>query len=316
MARKQEQVFPVYLIAGFLDSGKTSFINGILSDGFALEDRTLLLQCEEGEVAYDPKVLRNVTVVPVDSPDQLTPAFLTEQQKKCGAAQIIVEFNGMWLIQDFYEKAMPQNWVLYQIIVTAEGPTFESYAKNMASLMMEKLRNADMIVINRCDQALRDALRRRNLRLLNRQADIYLESGDGTSEDYMDGTVSAFDLDQDVIAVSDEDYGLWYVEIMDAPKMYEGKTVAFRAMMCKPPRYGRYFTPGRFAMVCCAEDMNFLALACIGYDVSSIPEKTWVEVTATCRVEHWDPYGEEPGPVLHVSSVVPCQSPKEPVVQM
>lgn len=316
MARKQEQVFPVYLIAGFLDSGKTSFINGILSDGFALEDRTLLLQCEEGEVAYDPKVLRNVTVVPVDSPDQLTPAFLTEQQKKCGAAQIIVEFNGMWLIQDFYEKAMPQNWVLYQIIVTAEGPTFESYAKNMASLMMEKLRNADMIVINRCDQALRDALRRRNLRLLNRQADIYLESGDGTSEDYMDGTVSAFDLDQDVIAVSDEDYGLWYVEIMDAPKMYEGKTVVFRAMMCKPPKYGRYFTPGRFAMVCCAEDMNFLALACIGYDVSSIPEKTWVEVTATCRVEHWDPYGEEPGPVLHVSSVVPCQSPKEPVVQM
>lgn len=187
MARKQEQVFPVYLIAGFLDSGKTSFINGILSDGFALEDRTLLLQCEEGEVEYDPKVLRNVTVVPVDSPDQLTPAFLTEQQKKCGAVQILVEFNGMWVLQDFYEKALPQNWVLYQIIVTAEGPTFESYAKNMASLMMEKLRNADMIVINRCDQALRDALRRRNLRLLNRQADIYLESDDGTSEDYMDG---------------------------------------------------------------------------------------------------------------------------------
>ena len=316
MARKQEQVFPVYLIAGFLDSGKTSFINGILSDGFALEDRTLLLQCEEGDVEYDPKVLRNVTVVPVDSPDQLTPAFLTEQQKKCGAVQILVEFNGMWVLQDFYEKALPQNWVLYQIIVTAEGPTFESYAKNMASLMMEKLRNADMIVINRCDQALRDALRRRNLRLLNRQADIYLESDDGTSEDYMDGTVSAFDLDRDMIDISDEDYGLWYVEIMDAPKMYEGKTVVFRAMMCKPPKYGRYFTPGRFAMVCCAQDMNFLALACIGYDVSKIPEKTWVEVTATCRVEHWDPYGEEPGPVLHVTSVVPCQAPKEPVVQM
>ena len=57
---------PVYLIAGFLDSGKTSFINGILSDGFALEDRTLLLQCEDGEEEYDPELLRNVTVLPVE----------------------------------------------------------------------------------------------------------------------------------------------------------------------------------------------------------------------------------------------------------
>ena len=40
---------PVYMIAGFLDSGKTNFINGILADGFAIEDRTLLLCCEEGE---------------------------------------------------------------------------------------------------------------------------------------------------------------------------------------------------------------------------------------------------------------------------
>lgn len=34
---------PVYLIAGFLEGGKTNFINGILEDGFAREDATLLL---------------------------------------------------------------------------------------------------------------------------------------------------------------------------------------------------------------------------------------------------------------------------------
>ena len=312
MART-EQVFPVYMVAGFLDSGKTSFINGILSDGFAREDRTLLLCCEEGETEYDPKALGNVTV---DDQEALTPEFLLAQQRKCRATQIIVEYNGMWQIQDFYTQSMPPSWVLYQIIVTAEGPTFELYAKNMGSLMLEKLRNADMIIINRCDQALRDALRRRNLRMVNRRADIYLENTDGTSEDYMDGTVSAFDLTADPIVVTDEDYGFWFVEIMDNPKMYKGKRVRFRAMMCKPPRYGDYFTPGRFAMVCCAEDMNFLAVACIGYDVKDIPERTWVEITAVCRVEHWDPYGEEDGPVLHVERVVPCEKPKEEVVQM
>ena len=312
----QENTCPVYLIAGFLDSGKTSFINGILSDGFAIEDRTLLIQCEEGEAGYDPKLLRNVTVVAVEDPETLTPEFLAEQRKKCRATQILVEYNGMWQLRDFYERSLPQNWVLYQIIVTAEGPTFDLYSRNMGSLMLEKLQNADMIVINRCTPELCAALRRKNLRLVNRRADIYLEGADGSSEDYMDGTVSAFDLSQDTLRIADEDFGLWYVEIMDNPQMYAGKTVIYRAMMCKPPQYGRYFTPGRFAMVCCAEDMTFLALACIGGDVSEIPEKTGVEVTAQVRAEHWDPYGEEDGPVLHVQSVVPCEKPREEIVQM
>ncbi len=311
----QDKVYPVYLIAGFLDSGKTSFINGILSDGFALEDRTMLLCCEEGETDYDAKFLRNVTVLSVDEQEELTPDFLEAQRKKCRANQVIVEFNGMWQIQDFYVNSMPQNWALYQIIALADGPSFEMYAKNMASLMMEKLRNADMILINRCTPELCTALRQKNLRLVNRRADIFLELEDGSSQDYMDGTVSAFDLEQPVIHVSDEDYGLWYVEIMDNPQMYAGKTVVFRAIMCKPPQYGRYFTPGRFAMVCCAEDMSFLAVACIGYDVSKIPERAWVEVTAEARVEHWDPY-EGDGPVLHVASIVPCGKPENEVVQM
>ena len=311
----QDTIYPVYLIAGFLDSGKTGFINGILSDGFALEDRTLLLCCEEGEEEYDRKLLRNVTVVTVDDQEELTPEFLEAQRRKCRASQIIVEFNGMWQIQDFYVNSMPQTWALYQIIALVEGPTFEMYAKNMASLMMEKLRNADMILINRCTDELCASLRQKNLRLVNRRAEIYLEKDDGSSENYMDGTVSAFDLDQPEIRISDEDYGLWYVEIMDNPQMYEGKTVVYRAIMCKPPKYGPYFTPGRFAMVCCAEDMSFLALACTGYDVSGIPERAWVEVTGQVRVEHWDPY-EGDGPVIHVTSVKACRKPEEEVVQM
>ena len=91
----QDKVYPVYLVAGFLDSGKTSFINGILSDGFALEDRTMLLCCEEGEVEYDPKVLRNVTVVTAEDPETLTPEFLEAERKKCRAVQIIVADPGL-----------------------------------------------------------------------------------------------------------------------------------------------------------------------------------------------------------------------------
>lgn len=308
-----EQVFPVYLLAGFLDSGKTTFINNILADGFAAEDKTLLISCEEGEEEY--KNLKNVTVLSVDDLDLLTPEFLLFEQEKCGATQIIVELNGMWNIQDLYE-VLPESWILYQIVALADARTFEMYSRNMTAQMMDKLRNADMIVIKHCNEELRLALRKRNLRLVNRQADIFLENEDGTSEDYMDGTVSAFDLSAPVIEIKDEEYGFWFVEIMDNPEMYEGKTVSYKAQMLKPPQYGDYFTPGRFAMVCCEDDMSFLAVACIGADVSSIPEASWVKITAECRTEHFDPYGEDDGPVLHVTSVVPCEKPQQELVQM
>ena len=311
--RQNDQVYPVYLLAGFLDSGKTTFINNIITDGFAEEDTTLLISCEEGEVEY--KKHKNITVLTVDDVEDLTAEFLLTEQEKCGATQIIVELNGMWNIDDFY-SVMPENWILYQIVALADARTFEIYSRNMTAQMMDKLRNADMIVIKHCNEELRTSLRKKNLRLVNRQADIYLENEDGSSEDYMDGTVSAFDLTAPVIDVKDDEYGFWFVEIMDNPEMYEGKTVKYKAQMLKPPQYGDYFTPGRFAMVCCEDDMNFLAVACIGADVSNIPEACWVEITAVCRTEHFDPYGEDDGPVLHVTSVVPCEKPAQEMIQM
>ena len=309
----QEQVFPVYLLAGFLDSGKTTFINNILADGFAAEDKTLLISCEEGEEEY--RNLKNVTVLQVEDLELLTAEFLLFEQEKCSATQIIVELNGMWNIQDLY-AVMPENWILYQIVALADARTFEMYSRNMTAQMMDKLRNADMIIIKHCDETLRMALRKRNLRLVNRQADIFLENEDGSSEDYMDGTVSAFDLTRPVIEIADEEYGFWFVEIMDNPEMYEGKTVSYRAMMLKPPQYGDYFTPGRMAMVCCEDDMSFLAVACVGADVSGIPEGSWVRITAVCRTEHFDPYGEDDGPVLHVTEIVPCEKPEQEMVRM
>lgn len=49
---------PVYLVAGFLDAGKTEFINGVLQDGFARQERTLLICCEEGSWSMTPEYWR------------------------------------------------------------------------------------------------------------------------------------------------------------------------------------------------------------------------------------------------------------------
>ena len=166
---------PVYLVAGFLDAGKTNFINGILEDGFARQDPTLLLCCEEGEEEYEKNALDNVTVITIEDEEDLKCSYLKELEKEYHPKQVLIEYNGMWQMERLYREVLPANWVLYQIMTFVYAPTFEMYAKNMGQLMMEKITNADMLVFNRCTPELRDALRKRNLRMVNRRADIYLE---------------------------------------------------------------------------------------------------------------------------------------------
>ena len=208
---------PVYLVAGFLDGGKTNFINGVLEDGFARQDRTLLICCEEGEEAYNAKALDNVTVVTVEDEEDLKCSRLKAWEKEYKPKQVLIEYNGMWQMERLYREVLPANWVLYQIMTFVKADTFEVYAKNMGQLMMEKITNADLLVFNRATPQLRDALRKRNLRMVNRRADIYFENTDGTSEDYLTGEECPFDLSQDVVDIPDEDFGVWYVDVMEHP---------------------------------------------------------------------------------------------------
>ena len=298
---------PVYLIAGFLDGGKTNFINGILEDGFAREDRTLLICCEEGEEEYAPKALDNVTVVTVEDEEDLKCSQLKAWEKQYKPKQVLIEYNGMWQIQDFYVNSMPQNWVLYQIIA------FDVYAKNMGQLMMEKIVNADLLVFNRCTPELRDALRKRNLRMVNRRADIYLENTDGTSEDYLTGDECPFNLSQEVIDVPDADFGVWYVDVMDHPDRYAGKLVHMKLVMCHSKKYPGIYCPGRFAMVCCANDIQFLGLIARGDGLDQFQNRDWMEVTAKMAVEKHKAYKGK-GPVMHVISLSPCKKPADEVV--
>ena len=249
---------PVYLVAGFLDAGKTNFINGILEDGFAREDKTLLLCCEEGEEEYEKKALDNVTVITVDDEDELTADFCRELEKKYRPKQVLIEYNGMWRMEKLYRDVLPANWVLYQIMTFVQAPTFELFVKNMGQLMMEKITNADMLVFNRCTPELKEALRARNLRMVNRRADIYLEDNDGNSEDYLTGNECPFDMTPDLIDIPDDDYGVWYVDVMDHLDRWDGKRVHMKLLMCHSKKFPGVHCPGRFVMTCCENDIQFV----------------------------------------------------------
>ena len=304
---------PVYLIAGFLDAGKTNFINGILMDGFAREDKTLLICCEEGDEEYDERVLKNVTVVTVDDEDDLTQEFCRKLEKEHSPKQVLIEFNGMWQMERLYREVLPANWILYQIMTFVHAPSFEVYVKNMGQLMMEKITNADMLVFNRCTDELKASLRARNLRMVNRRADIYLEDNNGNNEDYLTGEECPFDLSADVIAVPDEDFGVWYVDAMDHAGRYEGKKVKMKLLMCHSKKYPGVHCPGRFAMVCCENDIQFLGVVAVGDDLAQYKNREWVEILATVREEEVEAY-QGVGPVLHLEKITRCDKPEEEVV--
>ena len=304
---------PVYLFAGFLDSGKTNFINGILADGFSKDNNTLLICCEEGEEEYQSSVLHNVSVVTVEEEEELNIAHLKELEEQYHPDQILIEYNGMWPL-DSLSKILPENWILYQILTFVEASTFELYVKNMGQIMMEKIINADMIVFNRCTPELRDALRARNLRMVNRRADIYLENEDGTSEEYFTGNESPFDMTQDVIEIPDDDYGIWYVDAMDYPERYEGKKVHLKLEMCHSRQMPGVCCPGRFAMVCCEQDVTFLGVIAKGKELYDYENHDWVDLIAEVRAENHPAYKGEEGPVLHVCSIKRCEKPKDEIV--
>lgn len=296
---------PVYLILGFLDSGKSQFVNGVLADGLAAEHRTLLLQCEEGEVEYDPRLMRNVSVAAVEDEEELTPAFLRECEKKYRPRQVLVEYNGMWPLETLVEH-MPPSWFLAQTFTFVEAGSFDVYSRNMGQLMSEKVRAADVLVFNRCTPELKASLRERNLRMVNRRAEIYLEDMEGKDENYLTGEECPFDLSQEVIHIPDEDFGVWYVDVMDHPQRYEGKKIHAKLVMMRSTKYRDTCCPGRFAMVCCANDVAFLGLVAQGEGLDAYRDRQWLEATFTIAIREHPAYGG-PGPFMDILEAQPCE---------
>ncbi|MCI9386203.1 MAG: GTPase [Lachnospiraceae bacterium] len=305
---------PVYIINGFLESGKTEFISYTLSQPyFQTRGTTLLILCEEGETEYDEDILkRSRTIVEVvDEEGQMTAANMIELEKKYKPERIIIEYNGMW---NFKNLKMPWHWKVEQQITTIDASTFQNYYTNMRSLLAEMIRKSELIIFNRCD-GLTDQLGsfKRNVKAVNPQAEIIFEDKDGEVSQIFEEDLP-YDLKEEKLDLDDYGYGIFYLDAMDNLDRYLDKTIRFKAMVLKPENSNdEYFVPGRMAMTCCADDMAFLGYACKYDRCSELGNKDWVEVTATVHREFWKDYNGE-GPVLHAVSVEPTKKPKDEIL--
>ena len=310
------QQIPVYVFTGFLDSGKTKFIQETLEDPrFNNGERTLLLVFEEGEEEYDfsayPK--QNVYMEVLDQ-QTVTTKELLALSKKYKAERVVAELNGMQLVGEIYSR-FPEEWVVAQEVMFADTTTFMAYNANMRNLVMDKLVGAQMVVFNRLQPGA-DTLELHKLaRAANRRIDILY--------DYMDGTTALdeledplpFDINAPVIEVKDADYALWYRDVTEEPAKYDGKTVSFKAQVALLRRdKNGMFAPGRFVMTCCVDDIEFCGVPCRYELAKTLEPRSWVMVKAKVSAEKHTLYKGDLGPVLTAIAVTKDVQPANPDV--
>lgn len=313
MSNKKD--IPVYLFTGFLESGKTKFIQETLEDRrFCNGERTLLLVCEEGEEEYAPEQFadKNVFIRVAASQEELTADRLSAWLKETRAERVVIEYNGMWLLDVLY-GAMPEGWMVYQEFMFADAGTFLTYNANMRQLVYDKLKSCELVVFNRFNGSMDKMEFHKIVRAASRRSDIAYEYVGGKVEydDIVDPL--PFDINAPIIEIGDDDYAEWYRDMSEEPKKYEGKTVRFkcRALVRKKmPEHS--FIVGRHVMTCCVQDIQFAGLVCQWDKADTVKDDSWIVLTAKINFKFHRAYSKK-GPVLTYIDSEPCDAPEQPV---
>ena len=304
------QEIPVYLFTGFMDSGKTTLVKDTLfNQGFAEEGKTLLICCEDGDEEYDQAEIKKnfVSFVTIEKEEDFNAENLKRIQEEYTPEQVFIEYNGTWGMDTILEVDLPKYWTVVQQLATVDSNTFELYLNNMRAMIMEQLFSADVVIFNRCDDSVDKGKFRRNVKALNRKAQLVYEREDGSLDERPEEL--PFDISADYLEISDADYAIWYMDCQENPKKYEGKTVSFLALVYNPEKLKKgVMVPGRFAMTCCEDDITFIGFKAKYDKEHEIPHKSWIRIKAEIHVEFAKEYKGK-GPVLYPISVEPAEKP-------
>ena len=312
--KKLPKETPVYLFLGFLDSGKTKFIQETFEDPrFASGEKTLLLVTEEGEEEYETNKFaapEQVAIEILDAQSQLTEEYLTQLQIKHEAERVVVEYNGTWLLEDFF-AAMPEGWMINQMMTFFDARTFVNYNANMRQFTFDKIQNTQLVVFNRFDDAMDKMQLHKIVRGITRQCDIVYEKADGTAafDDIEDPL--PFDINAEVIVIEDRDYAFFYRDLTENLERYIGKTVKFKGLVATDKRLApEDVVVGRHVMTCCEDDIQYCGLACVLPGAMDLQTRDWITVTAKIAFQKHRIYKGK-GPVLVAERVIIGEPPEE-----
>lgn len=295
---------PVYLFTGLLESGKTTLVQEVVNNEDFLDPGvTVLVQCEEGEHSYSQEFLKenDIVLIEVDDEVQLNELFWKRIERDYEPMQIMVEYNGMWTMENFFLSGLPEDWFVGGIYSTINGETAELYLNNMRKMFMEPLRDSNLIIFNRCSEDIDRRKFRRTFKGMNPQVQVAFESPTGKIYDN-EPDVVPYDYSGDVVVIEDMDYGIWYLDAQEHPERYVGKEIRFNARFCESAEPGKkHFVPGRHIMTCCEDDIEFLGFLCNYTQDINYEHGEWIRVTVKFDYGPCEMYGPgEEGPVLEL----------------
>lgn len=309
---------PVFVVTGFLDSGKTTLVKETLMEQEWIEPGlTLLIRCEEGEEEYTKEYLdeKDMFLLGIEKPEQLNSEFFKNCEKNYHPTQVVIEYNGMWKLADLLSIKYPRNWELQGVYSTVDGTTLDMYLTNMRNMLMEQLTESELIVVNRCAPQVDRSGFRRALKVQNPMAQLIFEDLEGKiiqpSEEDL-----PYDVKADKIVIEDDDFGIWYVDAYDHPELYLHKEIEFTAQAFRPKGMAEdMFVPVRKIMTCCADDIRFYGYPCRLPGKQDIPKHQWVHIKAKFGYEAVASYGSKQ-PVLYLIQMVPTAKPKDEIVYL
>lgn len=296
---------PIFLFNGLLESGKTAFINQLLKKPvFHDGNKTVVISCEEGEMAYQEKEMcqSKITLVKLSEETDFVASLIQKINLEECPERVIIEYNGMWDVTRILEMEWPKGWFLYQMIVLVNGETYQLYMDNMRSLMLAHTGYADLIIFNRLSQKIKETYLTGNIKAVNPTVKVY-EADSQFRLTPIQGELP-YDMRAEVIDISKENYGVWYIDLWDTPQRYTEKKVRVRGLFFKQPTDLKgYFSLGRLAMPCCEEDITVMGVYCYYPHPISYVDQDSIEVVAKICYEKQAIYQGEIGPVLYVETI-------------
>lgn len=174
---------PVFVVAGFLDAGKTTLAREILKRSGKPEE-WLVLICEHGDEEYGEEY----EIVSIDALEDLDLSFFKDLIEKYPGRRFLLEYNGTWPLTSLYQIGLPSGMVIQNVTYVLDASTAEAYIRNMGPMLLEQMNFADCFFFTNGHP--NDRVERL-LRQLNQRAVIV----DDGSDEYIGTIVKSFRYD-------------------------------------------------------------------------------------------------------------------------
>lgn len=309
------KVLPMFIISGLLESGKTTFIKDTFRADNNKTSKTLLFVCEQGEIEYEQSFLDeyNITVVYFEDESDFTAEKMEVETIKANPTRIIIELNGMW---DITNLQFPTYYELSECINLINFDTFPVYFNNMRQKFLDNAKYADAVIFNRTIGKEEEVKAYTSVfRLTNSQAQYFCVGSDGRYQDAFDVELP-YDIEQDIIKLENDDFGIWYLDTFDRPELYEEKTIDFNAMAVLSKKLPKNsFIAARMTITCCSNDIQMLGHLCMNTTGIKLKDRNWYHIVAKMKYEYSEIYKENEF-VLYPTSIEKIDKPKDDILDL